>query len=161
MPERRGITPPALFSLCQPSQREKSPLSPPSLPSPHTPYLLLPPIIPPKERIHTFLGAGRQQRQQQRAREIGKERGTIGGENRRVRVQAYYIYYHPQRDIYSYYRVRYIYTSTGRVAKGRDEANKKRERTRENESKTEHSRDILSYCEIVAITLFRRDLSGS
>lgn len=32
----------------------------------------------------------------------------------------------------------YIYTSTGRVAKERDEANKKREITRENGSKTEH-----------------------
>lgn len=49
----------------------------------------------------------------------------------------------------------YIYTSTERVAKERDEANKKRERTRENRSKTEHLRVIRSYCEIVAITLFR------
>lgn len=48
----------------------------------------------------------------------------------------------------------YIY-STERVAKERDEANKKRERARESESKTEHLRDIRSYCEIVAITLFR------
>ena len=31
-----------------------------------------------------------------------------------------------------------IYTSTERVAKERDEANKKRERTRESRSKTEH-----------------------
>ena len=48
----------------------------------------------------------------------------------------------------------YIY-STERVAKERDEANKKRERTRENRSKTEYLRDIRSYCEIAAITLFR------
>lgn len=48
----------------------------------------------------------------------------------------------------------YIY-STERVAEGRDKANKKRERTRENRSKTEHLRDIRSYCEIGAITLFR------
>ena len=48
-----------------------------------------------------------------------------------------------------------IYTSTGRVAKERDEANKKREKTRESVSKTEHLLDIRSYCEIAAITLFR------
>lgn len=48
-----------------------------------------------------------------------------------------------------------IYTSTGRVAKERDEENKKRERVRENGSKAEHLRDIRSYCEICAITLFR------
>ena len=47
--------------------------------------------------------------------------------------------------------VLYIY-STERVAKERDEANKKRERTRENMSKAEHLRDIRSYCEIAAIT---------
>lgn len=47
-----------------------------------------------------------------------------------------------------------IYTSTGRVAEERDAANKKRERMRENESKTEHLRDIRGYCEIRAITLF-------
>ena len=49
----------------------------------------------------------------------------------------------------------YIYTSTERVAKERDEANKKRERTIENRSKTEYLRDIQSYCKIAAITLFR------
>lgn len=32
----------------------------------------------------------------------------------------------------------YIYTSTGRVAKEGEETNKKRERTRENGSKTEY-----------------------
>lgn len=50
--------------------------------------------------------------------------------------------------------VLYIYTSTGRVPKGEQPANKKRERTRENESKAEHLRDIRSYCEAGAITLF-------
>ena len=49
----------------------------------------------------------------------------------------------------------YIYISTGRVAEERDETNKKRERVRENVSKAEHLRGIRSYCEIVAITLFR------
>ena len=59
----------------------------------------------------------------------------------------------PQRDKYIFLTGGcYIY-STERVTKGRDEANKKRERMRENESKTEHLRDIRSYCEIVAITL--------
>lgn len=53
----------------------------------------------------------------------------------------------------------YIY-STERVAKEGDEVNKKRERTRENESKTEHLRGIRSICEIAAITLFRRNLKG-
>lgn len=53
----------------------------------------------------------------------------------------------------------YIY-STERVAKGRDEANKNREKARENVSKTEHLRDIRSYCEIGAITIPGRDLSG-
>lgn len=48
--------------------------------------------------------------------------------------------------------VLYIY-STERVSEERDEANKKRERMRESESKTEHLRDIRSYCEIGAITL--------
>ena len=47
----------------------------------------------------------------------------------------------------------YIY-STERVVKEGDKANKKRERTRENESKTEHLRDIRSYYEIGAITIF-------
>lgn len=46
-------------------------------------------------------------------------------------------------------------SSTGRVAKERDETNKKRERARENVSKTEHLRAIRSYCETVAITLSR------
>ena len=55
----------------------------------------------------------------------------------------------------------YIYTSTDRVAKERGGANKKRERTRGNESKTEYLRDIRSYCEIEAITLFRGDLRGN
>ena len=44
----------------------------------------------------------------------------------------------PQRDKYIFLTGGYIYTSTERVAKERDEANKKRERKRENESKTEH-----------------------
>lgn len=48
----------------------------------------------------------------------------------------------------------YIY-STERVPKRGEPANKKRERTRENESKTEHLQAIQSYCEIWAITLFR------
>lgn len=48
----------------------------------------------------------------------------------------------------------YIY-STERVPKREEPANKKRERTRENVSKAEHLRDIRSYCEIIAITLFR------
>ena len=61
----------------------------------------------------------------------------------------------PQRDKYIFLTGGYIYTSTERVAKGRDEANKKRERTRENESKTEYLRDIRSYCEISAITFSR------
>ena len=42
-----------------------------------------------------------------------------------------------------------------RVPKEGEPANKKRERTRGNESKTEHLRDIRSYYEIAAITLFR------
>lgn len=61
----------------------------------------------------------------------------------------------PQRDKYIFLTGGDIYTSTGRVAKGRDEANKKRERARENGSKAEHLRDIRSYCEIWAITLFQ------
>ena len=66
------------------------------------------------------------------------------------------VYFPYPRDINIYFLqgVLYIY-STERVAKERDEANKKRERARENRSKTEHLRDILSYYEIVAITLFR------
>ena len=48
----------------------------------------------------------------------------------------------------------YIY-STERVAKERDKTNKKRERMRGNVSKAEHLRDIPSYYEIEAITLFR------
>lgn len=48
----------------------------------------------------------------------------------------------------------YIY-STERVAEEGDTANKKREGMRENGSKTEHLRGIWSYCEILAITLFR------
>ena len=44
----------------------------------------------------------------------------------------------------------YIY-STKRVPKEGDRTNKKRERTRENGSKTEHLRGIWSYCEILAI----------
>lgn len=43
--------------------------------------------------------------------------------------------------------VLYIY-STERVAKEGDEVNKKRERMRENRSKTEHSRGILRYSQI-------------
>lgn len=61
----------------------------------------------------------------------------------------------PQRDKYIFLTGGcYIY-STERVAKERDEANKKRERMRGNGSKAEYLRDIRSYCEIVAITLFR------
>lgn len=48
----------------------------------------------------------------------------------------------------------YIY-STERVAEEGDEANKKRERVRENRSKAEHLRGIRRYCEIWAITLFQ------
>lgn len=48
----------------------------------------------------------------------------------------------------------YIY-STERVSKEGDRTNKKRERARENGSKTEFLRDIRSYCEIWAITLFQ------
>lgn len=59
----------------------------------------------------------------------------------------------PQRDKYIFLTGGYIYTSTERVAKERDEANKKRERTRGNESKTKHLRAIRSYCKIGAITL--------
>lgn len=60
------------------------------------------------------------------------------------------------REINIYFlRGCYIY-STERVAKEGDTANKKRERTRENGSKTEHLRAIQSYCEIGAITLFRQ-----
>ena len=69
-------------------------------------------------------------------RERGRRRGDYRGKNKRVRVQASYTYYPPKRDIYSLGID--IYTSTGRVAKERDEANKKRERMRENGSKTEH-----------------------
>lgn len=61
----------------------------------------------------------------------------------------------PQRDKYIFLTGGNIYTSTGKVAEERDETNKKRERTRENGSKTEHLRGIRSYCEIAAITLFR------
>ena len=57
-------------------------------------------------------------------------------------------------NIYFLQGVLYIY-STERVAKERDEANKKRERTRGNGSKTEYLRGIRSYYEIAAITLFR------
>lgn len=53
-------------------------------------------------------------------------------------------------NIYFLQGVLYIY-STERVAKEGEETNKKRERARENGSKTEHLRDILSYCEIGAI----------
>ena len=53
----------------------------------------------------------------------------------------------------------YIY-STGRVPKGGEPANKKRERTRGNGSKTEHLRGIRSYCEILAISLSRCNLRG-
>ena len=56
-------------------------------------------------------------------------------------------------NIYFLQGVLYIY-STERVVKEGDKANKKRERTRENESKTEHLRDIRSYYEIGAITIF-------
>lgn len=60
-----------------------------------------------------------------------------------------------QRDKYIFLTggVLYIY-STERVAKEGDTANKKRDRTRENGSKAEHLRGILSYYEIGAITLF-------
>lgn len=57
-------------------------------------------------------------------------------------------------NIYFLQGVLYIY-STERVPKEGEPANKKRERTRENESKTEHLRGIRSYCEIGAITLSR------
>lgn len=53
----------------------------------------------------------------------------------------------------------YIY-STERVLKEGDTANKKRERARENGSKTEHLRGIRSYCEVLAISLFRWNLRG-
>lgn len=44
----------------------------------------------------------------------------------------------PQRDKYIFLTGGYIYTSTERVAKEGEETNKKRERTRENVSKTEY-----------------------
>jgi hypothetical protein len=64
-----------------------------------------------------------------------------------------YSLYPREINIYFLRGVLYIY-STERVAKERDTANKKREKTRGNVSKTEHLRDIWRYCEIVAITLF-------
>lgn len=53
----------------------------------------------------------------------------------------------------------YIY-STGRVPKGGEPANKKRERTRENGSKTEHLRVIRRYFEIGGNSPFRCNLRG-
>lgn len=55
----------------------------------------------------------------------------------------------PQRDKYIFLTggVLYIY-STERVAKEGKETNKKRERMRENESKTEHLRGIRRYSRI-------------
>ena len=111
--ERRGITPPALFSLY----------------------------------------AGRQQRQQQRGQgERGKERGTIGGENRRVRDGG--VFPLPQRDKYIFLTGGcYIY-STERVAQEGEETNKKRERVRKDE-KTGAKHSI---CEIFGAIVRLRQL---
>jgi hypothetical protein len=69
-------------------------------------------------------------------RERGRRRGDYRGENKRVRDGG--VFPLPQRDKYIFLTgVLYIY-STERVAKEGDPANKKRERTRKNGSKTEH-----------------------
>lgn len=70
-----------------------------------------------------------------------------------------YSLYPREINIYFLRGVLYIY-STERVAKERDTANKKRERTRGNGSKTEHLRGIRRYSQIGGNSIFRCNLRG-